>query len=296
MTSQINPSNINGAYPVAGQDNNSQGFRDNFTNTATNFQYAAQEITDLQNKVVLKAALTGTTLNNDMLNSALTNALIANFAATRVALGNLSGTIPLDYSAGHFYTVGTSAPITLSFSNWPTAGQTGFMSVTITVNSTAHTVTLPSAVSVNAVGIQGLNPITNAISFAVTGTYTFNFTTFDGGTTITVNETNKLLQPFNDSGDTLTATGEACSLGTTSTKFTTDSAWTATLADGVGGQIKEFIMTGDGGNMVITVASAGWAGGSGTMTFTAVGQSCILRYVGTDNAWFCVGNNGVTFA
>ena len=59
MSSTINPNNINGAYPVAGQDNDSQGFRDNFTNTKTNFQAAATEITDLQNKVVLKAALTG---------------------------------------------------------------------------------------------------------------------------------------------------------------------------------------------------------------------------------------------
>ena len=67
MTSAINPNNIDGAYPVAGQDNNSQGFRDNFTNTKTNFQYAADEITDLQSKVVLKQALTGTTLDNDML-------------------------------------------------------------------------------------------------------------------------------------------------------------------------------------------------------------------------------------
>jgi len=53
MTSAINPNNINGAYPVAGQDNNSQGFRDNFTNTGTNFQYAANEITDLQTKLSL---------------------------------------------------------------------------------------------------------------------------------------------------------------------------------------------------------------------------------------------------
>ena len=63
MTSQINPNDIDGAYPVAGQDNDSQGFRDNFTNTSTNFQYAADEITDLQNNAVLKAALTGTTLS-----------------------------------------------------------------------------------------------------------------------------------------------------------------------------------------------------------------------------------------
>ena len=61
MTSAINPNNIDGAYPVAGQDNNSQGFRDNFTNTATNFQYAADEISDLQAKAVLKSALVGTT-------------------------------------------------------------------------------------------------------------------------------------------------------------------------------------------------------------------------------------------
>ena len=48
MTSAINPNDIDGTYPIAGQDNNSQGFRDNFTNTKTNFQYAANEITDLQ--------------------------------------------------------------------------------------------------------------------------------------------------------------------------------------------------------------------------------------------------------
>ena len=66
MTSQINPNNIDGQYPVAGQPNNTQGFRDNFTNIKTNFQTAATEITDLENKGVFKAALTGTTLDNNM--------------------------------------------------------------------------------------------------------------------------------------------------------------------------------------------------------------------------------------
>ena len=66
MTSSINPNNIDGNYPVAGQPNNTQGMRDNFTNIKTNFQYAEDEITDLQSKVVLKQALTGTTLDNNM--------------------------------------------------------------------------------------------------------------------------------------------------------------------------------------------------------------------------------------
>ena len=82
MSSNINPNNIDGTYPVAGQDNNSQGFRDNFTNIKTNFQYAEDEINDLQSKVVLKSALTGQTLDNDMLGSLLSNAQIQDFSAT----------------------------------------------------------------------------------------------------------------------------------------------------------------------------------------------------------------------
>ena len=55
MTSAINPNNIDGTYPIAGQDNNSQGFRDNFTNTKTNFEFAAEEITELQNKAIFNS-------------------------------------------------------------------------------------------------------------------------------------------------------------------------------------------------------------------------------------------------
>ena len=58
MTSSINPNNIDTTYPIAGQDNDSQGFRDNFTNIKTNFEYAETEIDDLQAKGIFKSALT----------------------------------------------------------------------------------------------------------------------------------------------------------------------------------------------------------------------------------------------
>lgn len=48
MTSLINPTNIDGTYPIAGQDNDSQGFRDNFTNIKNNLETARLEITALQ--------------------------------------------------------------------------------------------------------------------------------------------------------------------------------------------------------------------------------------------------------
>ena len=183
MTSNINPNNIDGTYPVAGQDNNSQGFRDNFTNTKSNFQYAADEITDLQNNVLLKSALTGTTLDNDMLGSLIYNGVASDFGLYRTALGTVSGSQTIDYSIGHFQTLTTGGAVSLGFSNFPASGVAGIVFVQVTVASTAHTLTLPAAVSVNAQGIQGLNSATNVITFAATGTYLFQFITSDGGTT-----------------------------------------------------------------------------------------------------------------
>ena len=66
MTSSINPDNINYNYPVAGQPNNTQGFRDNFSGTYNNFLAAENEINEIQTKGVFKSALTGTTLDNNM--------------------------------------------------------------------------------------------------------------------------------------------------------------------------------------------------------------------------------------
>jgi hypothetical protein len=191
MTSSINPNDIDGTYPVAGQDNDSQGFRDNFTNTKTNFQYASAEITDLQNKAILKAALTGTTLDNDMAGSPLTSADIANFSANRVALGTTSGTVTINYATGHYQTVTTAGAISLAFANFPAAGAAGLVRVQITVSDVSHTVTLPVAVSVGTTGIQGYS--SNVITFQATGTYEFEFVTNDGGASVTIFDLNRPL-------------------------------------------------------------------------------------------------------
>lgn len=48
MTSQINTTNIDITYPIAGQDNDTQGFRDNFRNIKTNLNFAQSEISAIQ--------------------------------------------------------------------------------------------------------------------------------------------------------------------------------------------------------------------------------------------------------
>jgi hypothetical protein len=294
MTSNINPNNIDGTYPVAGQDNNSQGFRDNFTNTRTNFQYAADEITNLQNNVILKAALTGTTLDNNMGGSLVFNGTVADFGLTRVAIGTVSGSQTINYALGHFHTLSTGGSVSLGFSNFPPAGITGIVFVQVTVTNVAHTLTLPSSVTTNIAGIQGVNAATNVITFAATGTYLFQFITSDGGTSITVVESNKIISPFNNSSEDLAASA-AASLARTTSYFTTSTSETATLAAGVAGQIKTFAMFGDGGDMVITVSNAGWkSSGTGTITFDTIGDACTLQYINAK--WFCIGNNGCVFA
>ncbi len=297
MTSSINPNNIDGTYPVAGQDNNSQGFRDNFTNTKTNFQYAADEIDDLQSKVILKAALLGTTLDNNMNGSVLSNAQIQDFSMTRVALGTLTGSVGVNYANGHYQTVTTGGSISLAFTNFPAAGTLGFVIVRVTVSSTAHTLTLPAAVgtgssAASVLGIEGI--ASNVITFAQAGTYEFQFHTDDGGSTVYLSE---LTRPRNNvlyNSEDLADAG-AASLTLATSYFTTAAAETATLAAGTEGQVKTFAMVGDSGDMVITVANAGWkASGTGTITFAAIGDACTLQYIASK--WFCTGNNGATFA
>ena len=294
MTSAINPNNIDGTYPVAGQDNNSQGFRDNFTNTSTNFQYAADEITDLQNKAVLKAALTGTVLNNNMNGSILSNAQLQQMTQTAVPLGTLAGSVTLNFAAGSYQTLTTNGAVSITFSNLPVSGVLGSITLQVTVVSTAHTLTFPSAVSVNTAGIQGLNINTNVMTFAAVGTYAFTFSTSNGGATVNIVEVNKELQPFNNSSENLSSSGVA-NLAVTTSYFSTVSASTATLPVGVPGQIKVFSMVSATGNMVITASNAGWkTSGTGDITFSATGQGCTLQY--TNNKWFCIGNNGATFS
>ena len=196
MTSQINPTDIDGNYPIAGVSNNTQGMRDNFTNTRTNFQYAADEITDLQSKALLKAALTGTTLDNNLANNVMYNAQIRGFSGTTVAIANTSGTINIDCNAGHYQSIYMAGNISLGFDSntWPTAGTAGMIRTQITVDQAGRTMALPVAVSNGVTGIQGFS--SNVITFAQAGTYEFGFMTTTGGSNITIFDLNRPLSYY----------------------------------------------------------------------------------------------------
>lgn len=186
MSSNINPNNIDGLYPVAGQDNDSQGFRDNFTNIKNNLTYAKSEIEDLQSKVILKSALSGSTLDNDFADALVKGAKISDFSEVRADKGTTSGTVTFSHIDGHYQKVESSGSLTFAFSNWPAAGALGRIRVEVTIDNTSHTVTLPASVLHGLRGLAGFNAATRTITFDATGTYLFEFTSDDNGSTIAV--------------------------------------------------------------------------------------------------------------
>jgi hypothetical protein len=271
MSSNINPNNIDGTYPIAGQDNNSQGFRDNFTQTKVNFQYAADEINDLQAKGIFKAALTGTTLDNNMNDALLYAALIQDFAAVKIAPSPISGTLTLNYASAHYqsYTTASAGSVTLAFNNFPTSGTYGYMKLQFTVTSTAYTLTLPSTVSLGLTGIQGISPgtagVINTITFGANGVYEFGFGSYDGGSTITVFDLNR--------GLTSLGTG-AVTVGSL-----TASSFVSAVGNVIGGNLRTAGLVSATGNVTGgNISSAGLASITGNI------QGGNLRTVGLVSA------------
>ena len=79
---------------------------------------------------------------------------------------------------------------------------------------------------------------------------------------------------------------------------TSGSAGASTLAAPTAnvGLVKVLVFQADGGgDMVTTVTNAGWkSSGTGTITFSDLGDACTLVYSG--EKWFVSGNNGCVFA
>jgi hypothetical protein len=147
-TINTNPINVN--YPVPGVNNNSQGFRDNFASIVTNLNAAGAEITDLQNKVVVKQALIGTTVNNDMANTLISNASTRSFRATTYNLGNaLAGTVLVNVSLGDVQYGTIAGDTTINFGSWAPSGTQSNVQLNLSISNNISTITFPASVTLS---------------------------------------------------------------------------------------------------------------------------------------------------
>jgi hypothetical protein len=162
---------------------------------------------------------------------------------------------------------------------------------------TAATVTVATITGGGATGPIGTVTLTTAGNYSVLADLTD--LTVTGGTgnsaliTITALKINSVVITESGSGYTSVPAITINPIGNATLTALTNLG-TATLAAGVEGQVKTFAMYSDSGDMVITVTNAGWkTTGTGTITFSTIGQACTLQYI--NSKWFCVGNNGVSF-
>jgi hypothetical protein len=126
MTSQINSSAISTTYPVAGQDNDSQGFRDNFTAIQNALAQAKTELTTLQTNVVRVANLGNDDTfagSSDLLSTTLHNAIYYQFNGKFYNNSTVSASTNINLNNGPVQQVTLGGNATLTFTNWPANNQ-----------------------------------------------------------------------------------------------------------------------------------------------------------------------------
>ena len=113
MASNINYLSINENFPVAGQDNDTQVFRDNFDTIKTSLRSASTEITDLQDNVVRKDT------DNDLALNVITKAIFQNTREQKFDGSNVTTTTSIDYENGPYQIFRVGANINMEFVNLP---------------------------------------------------------------------------------------------------------------------------------------------------------------------------------
>ncbi|MDB4257069.1 hypothetical protein N9827_00250 [bacterium] len=185
MASSIISDTIDGAYPVAGIDNDTQGFRDNFTIIKTGLATATSEITTLQNTT---AKLNET---NDFNGTEITD---ANFSLNTEKYHNIGTVISgqnISFLNGHHQSLainlGEGTPsIAFALADWPARDHLAKMTVQLFGNDTAKTVTFTVAgggtIKYNRTG-NNPYPATLTIDSS-TDPVVIDFWTYNQGTTV----------------------------------------------------------------------------------------------------------------
>tara|TARA_B100000424_G_C22886322_1_gene471561 strand:- start:294 stop:866 length:573 start_codon:yes stop_codon:yes gene_type:complete len=181
MASNIISTTINENFPIAGQDNDSQGFRDNFNVIKTSLATAKTEITAIQNTASFLNATSD--YNGNIIQE-------ADFLATThkvYGVGNVVNNININWSNGSYQTVQVGADITITLTAWPATGKYGIVRVVCTGDGIANSDPLRT-ITWAATGGNNIrkdaNFPTNSQVQLTTKAKIFDFWTSDAGQTV----------------------------------------------------------------------------------------------------------------
>jgi hypothetical protein len=121
------------------------------------------ELNDLQSKVVLKSALTGTSINNDMANTIVSNCVTKTFRASTYDLGsNLTGQIVIDTTKGDVQLGTITDDVQFDFSKWAPSGTEAQVKLKLKIGTPTANIMFPNSKIDGATGLVSTGP-TNSI-------------------------------------------------------------------------------------------------------------------------------------
>jgi hypothetical protein len=176
--SAVRYQDIDEEFPIAGQDNDSQGFRDNFSEIKQGLQVANTELTDL---LTNSARLDE---DNNFNGNDISNAALIQIADKVYNTGNLSINTTIEWSDGSYQNITVNSDIVLSLGSWPTSGSMGIIRMAIRSDGVSRTVTLDAA-NAGTVFRNSTWPISGTITVSSLTTPIFvDAWSSDGGATV----------------------------------------------------------------------------------------------------------------
>lgn len=150
-TSSINYLSINENFPVAGEDNDTQTFRDNFDTIKTNFRFAQEDITDVKSNAAFQDQ------DNDFENNEISRAVFRNTMEKKFdggIVGAETALYTIDYENGNYQVVRFAANMNIDFQNLPenssAAGPIGVGRITLELYGDGSSRTLTFITSAGA--------------------------------------------------------------------------------------------------------------------------------------------------
>ena len=175
MASNINFTDIDETYPKAGIDNNSQGFRDNFSLIKTNFSSAKDEIEFLQGNAIIA------NVNNNLRNGTLANVAFKTSFDVAYTITVDEGLANYNIAIANYQSLSLDSNTTLSITGVsPYADRLETIKLRVIVNDPSYSLTWPSSVSVNLDHVP--NTLGQVTKFGDVGEYEFELSTLDNRT------------------------------------------------------------------------------------------------------------------
>lgn len=167
---------INENFPVAGQDNDSQGFRDNFNIIKNSLATANAEITILENNTAK------TNTDNNFNNNEIQEAVLVNTTQKTVSQATATS-ISINWSFGQHQKVTVTDDLTLTLTDWPASGTYGEITITVVADDVERTVSW-AATEGNNIKYTTDGFSLNFTIQSSTNPKIFKFWSTDGGTTV----------------------------------------------------------------------------------------------------------------